>query len=414
MQLPKLPSVADLIRLYGLSAKSQLSQNFILDLNVTNRLIAPAKLKDAIVIEVGSGPGALTRSILEAGPKKVFAIEKDRRFLPSLQLLAEAAEGRMQVVHHDILTLDYTKLLAPLVKPQPWSEPSNGVYIIGNLPFNISTRLLVDLVHDCRLKRGVFGFGRTHLLFTFQHEVAERIVAKPGTSDRSRLSLLVQHAFAARYHYHMPNTVFVPPPKVQVGGVYFAPLEQPMTAAPIASVELVAQHILNQRGKFISNGVGRLVGGNADIALQLLEQAKIPPTTRVSNVSTEQFAALVDAYEAHLQSPLAATHGGPMMSPSQREAKRIKLMHRLERLSEKGAVDWTELRPDPSGRAADDQDPARANKSGNVVKVVSSRNAAVMVLPARASSSPEEMRAGSAEGGASPSLPQDNDEGVST
>jgi dimethyladenosine transferase 1 len=209
-----LPAVRDLVRIYGLEAKSQLSQNFILDKNVTDKIIRSARLpfQKSLVVEVGPGPGLLTRSILDAGVEHLVVVEKDARFLPSLEQLKDAChpDHQIHIIHGDILTTKHEDII------QHFPNDIQHVHIIGNLPFNIATPLLVKWLHNIESKDGLFKIAPWTMTLMFQKEVAERITATPHTSQRSRLSIMSQTVCDTRITYRVPPTVFVPQPKVSL------------------------------------------------------------------------------------------------------------------------------------------------------------------------------------------------------
>eukprot|EP01133_Synstelium_polycarpum_P003519 gene3519-4022_t len=201
MKLPVMPKIQDLIRMYGLSAKQQLSQNFLLDLNVTDKICKLAGgFQDCTVIEVGAGPGGLTRSLLTSGAKKVIAVEMDKRFIPALRMLEEASEGRLSVVMGDMMEVDEQKILEQFgAERVDWTDKSK-VKIIGNLPFNVGTHLMLKWVRQIKPREGLFHFGRVPMILMFQKELAD------GQQNT------------------VPGKVFVPPPKVDASVVYIEPM----------------------------------------------------------------------------------------------------------------------------------------------------------------------------------------------
>lgn len=188
LRLPPLPTIRDLIKLYKLRALKQLSQNFLLEERITDKIVkAAGKIKDNVVLEVGPGPGSITRSILKKFPSKLILVEKDPRFLPILQLLQEACEGQVEVNIQigDIRSYDFDGGFKNVLHSN-WFGAPPPIHLIGNLPFNVSTILLVEWLQLISEKQAAWKYGRTPMTLTFQKEVAERIVAPPGHEQRCR------------------------------------------------------------------------------------------------------------------------------------------------------------------------------------------------------------------------------------
>eukprot|EP00058_Branchiostoma_floridae_P018836 XP_002604325.1 hypothetical protein BRAFLDRAFT_125270 [Branchiostoma floridae] len=237
MRLPPLPTIRDIVKLYRLNAAKQLSQNFLFDTNLTDKIVKSAgNLEGAYVCEVGPGPGGITRSILKAGAAKVVVVELDKRFNAGLRLLSAAAPGRVEIVNADILTYNLAKAL-PLDLAVPWEGDPPNVHIIGNLPFNVSTPLIIRWLEALALRTGPFVYGRTQLTLTFQKEVCERICAPPRSSQRSRLSIMSQYLCRVKHCFRIPGKCFVPKPDVDVGVVHFTPLDRYAEAKAQPSVD---------------------------------------------------------------------------------------------------------------------------------------------------------------------------------
>ncbi|XP_010729568.2 dimethyladenosine transferase 1, mitochondrial [Larimichthys crocea] len=319
-RLPPLPTVGELIKLYNLRAEKQLSQNFLLDLRLTDKIVRQAgSLRDAHVCEVGPGPGGLTRSILNAGAADVLVVEKDTRFIPGLKLLSEAAPGRMRIVHGDILTYRMDRGF-PVNISKPWEEGPPNLHVIGNLPFNVSTPLIIKWLENMANKTGPFAYGRTQLTLTFQKEVAERLTASTGSKQRSRLSVMAQYLCTVRNCFTIPGRAFVPKPEVDVGVVNFTPLVQPQIQQPFKLVEKVVRNIFQFRRKHCHKGVEKLFPEACRIELtqEMMEKADVDPILRPTELTIPHIRALADAY-AHL-----CTNEPSLLSYEFREELRLK------------------------------------------------------------------------------------------
>ncbi|KAM6280556.1 dimethyladenosine transferase 1, mitochondrial isoform 1-T1 [Porphyrio hochstetteri] len=296
--LPPLPTIGEIIKLFNLKAQKQLSQNFLLDLRLTDKIVKQAgKLKNAHVCEVGPGPGGITRSILSAGVEKLLLIEKDPRFIPGLQMLSEAAPGKVHIVQGDILTYKMDKAF-PTYLQKDWEDDPPDIHIIGNLPFSVSTPLIIKWLENVSKKDGPFIYGRTQMTLTFQKEVAERLAANPGSKQRSRLSIMSQHLCTVENCFIIPGQAFVPKPEVDVGVVHFTPLVQPKIQQPFELVEKVVQSVFQFRRKYCFRGLETLFpeAGRLKRTEQLMMTANVDPTLRPFQLSMSQFRNLCNVY----------------------------------------------------------------------------------------------------------------------
>lgn len=300
-RLPPLPTIRDLIRLYKLRALKQFSQNFLLDERITNKIVkAAGKIEDGFVLEVGPGPGSITRSILMQKPKHLVVVEKDRRFLPTLELLADATKGiiQMDVVRDDILKYCCENAF-PECQPKSWDDTRANVHLIGNLPFAISTRLLINWLKDISLQRGAWTYGRSSLTLTFQLEVAERMIAPISTAQRCRLSVMSQIWTKPDLKFVIPGTAFVPKPNVDVGVVTVVPFKRPLTNLPFDLVEKVVRHIFSMRQKFCRRGVETLFPENVQEELtdRTFKLADVDHHARPFQLSNDECLRIAQAYQ---------------------------------------------------------------------------------------------------------------------
>jgi 16S rRNA (adenine1518-N6/adenine1519-N6)-dimethyltransferase len=270
--LPGLPPLRDVIARHGLAARRALGQHFLLDLNLTGRIArAGGDLTRGTTIEVGPGPGGLTRSLLAHGARQVIAIELDPRCVEALQELAAAYEGRLQVIAGDAMTIDPARL---------GDAPRR---IVANLPYNVSTALLA---HWLPL---LAQFER--LVLMFQKEVAERLTASPGSRDYGRLSVALQWRADVRRLFDLPPRAFTPPPKVTSSIVEIRPLARPRYPADAELLERVTAAAFNQRRKMLRQSLRAAVPD----AAALLAAAGIDGTARAEELNVEQFCTLARA-----------------------------------------------------------------------------------------------------------------------
>nr|WP_280517728.1 16S rRNA (adenine(1518)-N(6)/adenine(1519)-N(6))-dimethyltransferase RsmA [Falsirhodobacter halotolerans] len=267
----------EVIRTHDLVAKKQLGQNFLLDLNLTAKIARMAgDLSGSDVIEVGPGPGGLTRGLLAEGARRVLAIEKDARCLPALAEIADAYPGRLEVVNADALSY----------RPEGLTPP---IRIVANLPYNVGTELLVRW-----LTPDVWPPFWESLTLMFQKEVAERIVAKPGSKAYGRLALLAQWRTDARLVMTLPPEAFTPPPKIHSAVVHLKRLDEPRFPANAATLSRITAMAFNQRRKMLRSSLKGLVPGVEDH----LSAAGIDPTARAEEISLERFCALARQIDA--------------------------------------------------------------------------------------------------------------------
>jgi len=274
-QIDDLPPLREVIRRHGLSAKKTLGQNFLLDLNLTARIARAAEpLDGATVIEVGPGPGGLTRALLALGASRVIAIERDQRAVAALEEIAARYPDRLEIVAGDALEFDYSAHLG-----------GTRAKIIANLPYNIATALLINWL---TVEPWPPWYDR--LVLMFQREVAERIVAAPGSKSYGRLSILAGWRTQPKILFDIHPSAFVPPPKVTSSVVEFVPRATPL-ACDRRMLERVTEAAFGQRRKMLRQSLKTL----GTDPLPLLAEAGIEPTARAEDIPVEGFVALANA-----------------------------------------------------------------------------------------------------------------------
>lgn len=257
-RLPPLPTVNDILRMYSIRAKKQLSQNFLMDPRLLDRVArAGGSLAGCHVVEVGPGPGGITRSILGQNAKRCAVIEKDPRFLPSLKLLNEASGNRLDINMGDVLSFNMAKIFPDTLR-RDWEQNQDSVRLLGNLPFNVSTPLIIRWLSNISDRSSLFSYGRVPLTLTFQLEVAQRMVASPSQSCRSRLSVMCQNWASVKHQFTIPGAAFVPKPEVDVAVVTFTPLIKPYIDLPFPLVEKVITTIFHGKKKDLKNTIANL------------------------------------------------------------------------------------------------------------------------------------------------------------
>jgi 16S rRNA (adenine1518-N6/adenine1519-N6)-dimethyltransferase len=276
-----LPPLRDVIRRHELAAKKSLGQNFLLDLNLTMRIArAAGPLENVTVVEIGPGPGGLTRALLALGAKRVIAVERDHRAMAALEEIAKRYPGRLQAFETDALQFDPLPLL-----------DDGAARIVANLPYNIATALLVGWLTPDR-----WPPWYDRLILMFQREVAERIVATPGSKTYGRLSVLAQWRTQPKILFDIAPSAFVPPPKVTSSLVELLPRQSPLPCS-LRSLERVTEAAFGQRRKMLRQSLKTL---GVD-PMPLLEEAGIAPTARAEEIDIEGFAVLARVFRAQSQ-----------------------------------------------------------------------------------------------------------------
>lgn len=272
MQIDKLPPLRDVITTHALNAKKSLGQNFLLDLNLTAKIARLAgDLEGHDVLEVGPGPGGLTRGLLASGARRVVALEKDRRCIPALAEISDAYPGQLDVFNADALDFDISSHLTVPIR------------IVANLPYNIGTELLIRWLTPKEWP----PFWST-LTLMFQKEVAERIIATPNSKAYGRLAILAQWKTNPSIVMELPPEAFTPPPKVHSAVVHFDALAEPRFPAPAGLLSSTVAMAFNQRRKMLRSS---LKSASPDIE-NVLRDAGLEPTARAEEISLEGFCAL--------------------------------------------------------------------------------------------------------------------------
>lgn len=279
-KLSDLPPLREVIQKHNLRAEKSLGQNFILDQNLTDKIVRTAgNISNYHIIEIGPGPGGLTRSIIKASPEHLTAIEFDPRAINALQDVVQASQGHLSLLHADALETDVTQI---------GSDLHRG--IIANLPYNIATPLLINWLRQIRKNKD--SIQLMHLMF--QKEVAERITAKPSTKAYGRLAIISQWLCDVSIAMDLPPSAFVPPPKVTSSVVHFQPKVHDDLQPSFNAVEKITSAAFQQRRKMIRSSL-------KPYAL-LLEQAELDGTLRAEDLSVEDYirlATLIDQEESH-------------------------------------------------------------------------------------------------------------------
>ena len=275
-----LPPLREVIAHYGLAARRSLGQHFLLDLELTRRIArAAGDLSQGTTIEIGPGPGGLTRALLIEGAAKVIAIERDTRCIEALGPLVYASRQRLEVMNEDARTAELASM---------GDTPRR---IVANLPYNIAMPLLMNWLDHAN--------SYSHLILMFQREVADRIVARPGSRTYGRPSVMVQWHCTARRLFDVPARAFVPPPKIVSSVISLTPFETPPYPANREDLKAVTAAAFGQRRKMLRTALKRLPVDSAT----LLDRAGIDPTARAETLDIADFAALARAFTALREGP---------------------------------------------------------------------------------------------------------------
>ena len=277
-QIDDLPPLREVIRRHDLRAKKSLGQNFLLDLNLTSRIArAAGDLRNATIIEIGPGPGGLTRALLAEGARRVVAIERDERAIGALEEIAAHYPGRLDIISADALAFD----------PRPHLQGETA-RIVANLPYNIATPLLIGW-----LTAEPWPPWYDQLVLMFQREVAERIAAPPGGKSYGRLAVLTGWRTEAKILFDIAPSAFVPPPKVISSVVRLVPRQKPLPC-DASTLQRVTEAAFGQRRKMLRQSL-RSLGVDAGA---LLARAEIEPTARAEEIPVEGFVKLANAFAA--------------------------------------------------------------------------------------------------------------------
>lgn len=277
MNIDALPPLRETLAAHDLLARKSFGQHFLLDLNVTRKIARLAGPFDGqAVIEVGPGPGGLTRALLETDASKVIVVEKDRRFIPLLEELQAVSEGKLVIVEGDALEVDEAALLA-----QHADSPVG--HLVSNLPYNVGTPLLIKWLTG--------PWTPASLTLMFQKEVADRIAARPGADAYGRLGVISQAVCAARVVMDLPARAFTPPPKVASAVVRLDPHAERPPAALLSALEQVTGAAFGQRRKMLRSSL-KTLGGEA-----LCERAGVDPNARAEVIDGAGFLRLAAALQ---------------------------------------------------------------------------------------------------------------------
>ncbi len=279
-----LPPLRQVINNNQLWADKALGQNFILDLNLTRKIARlSAPLSEKTIVEIGPGPGGLTRALLFEGAKHVIAVERDSRCLPVLDAISAAYPQRLSIIHADALAVDWHNIIGGHSQP---------IYIIANLPYGIATRLLINWLETAPWPPWFDG-----MVLMFQKEVAERIVARPQTKPYGRLSVIAQWRTTPQIALTLAPAAFTPPPKIASAVVTFAPIANPKPSCSVTTLGRLTAAAFGQRRKMLRTSLRQVVP-HPEL---LLAKAEIDPRLRSEQLSPEDFAHLAVCLDGETQ-----------------------------------------------------------------------------------------------------------------
>lgn len=319
-KLPPLPKTRDLLNVYGIKAKKNLSQNFLLNPRLTRGLVRAAGISPGHrVIEIGPGPGNLTRTILEQSPFEVLAVEKDRRFLPLLEQLADSVlPGQLKILLGDALNHDFDGVFGDPHKlvsnyelsndlpdylfnfSRDWNAGNPLLRIIGNLPFSVSTVMLIKWLSHISMRNSFWQYGRVPMLLTFQEEVARRICARPAEYYRSRLSAISQNYCHTEYIFTISGKSFTPMAGVNTGVVRFEPRRVPYSSVPFKIYEKFIRHMFHHRNHTLDYNFKTLYPRDMhSMAFECFKSARVNGSIYPPMIGNRELARLCKSYYDH-------------------------------------------------------------------------------------------------------------------
>lgn len=297
-RLPPLLSITDLLKLYKVRSTKHLSQNFLINPRLTKNFVDLSGVyAGCSVLEIGPGPGSLTRRILEKSPRELIVLEKDRRFLPILEMLSEACEpGQMKIMLGDCLDYTFANLFPEECKKE-WNQASN-VYLISNLPFNVSTQFLIKMLNQCYVKTGLFSYGRVKMTLGFQLEVAKRITAPVLSPFRSRLSVMSQLFTKPKLRKKIKGKSYVPKPDVDTAVVKLVPLKEPLIKdVPFDVIEKFIRILFHLRNAYSSKSLKFLFPAKKqNLTFELFKRANLDPIITPYMLGNEEIANMITIY----------------------------------------------------------------------------------------------------------------------